>query len=380
MITAASQDVSVSGLAREGHELVALHTLADLRVSAPLLYQWKADGKLLPGATDSVFMPGAAQVGQRLSVSVTYTDLAGRVRTVDSSSTPEIVATAAGQGVRIEIKLSQQAIDAIALDEDGGGNLNQVMDAVVHLQAKIASTYAQSVRYQVTQDQLISTYADGSTRKLDYVKDDPLASSGLASVSLWTFHKPGAFTLADEGALRYRFDEAAGTLKLLQGVMNEYSLQSVAGNGEYGRQTVKLRGALEADGGSDAQLAGELTSIHMAASQVLKSAVFEGRLQVTGDVNDIAQGVASSRVQGILTGLQQEFHDGSYLRLSGDRDAMPSWIVDGRLDEAQWLQMELPDDDVIILSLPELVGEEWGHLDTGAGHDRITLEGGDGRR
>lgn len=373
-----SNDLIISGLVREGHELVALSALGQVANPARISYQWRADGQDIAGATDRTLTLHSGHVGKAISVSATYADLVGQTRTVISPASEAVAPTAAGSGVQVAIRLSQAAIDSMASAGESDGNIGGIVDSMLHLQASLESQYSQSQRYTVGPTEVIGYFSDGATRTRTYVKDVPGASSGLATVSEWVFNKPGVTTLAYGGALRYSYNEALGALTFQSGTFHEYALNSQVADPLYGRQSVVMLGALSTAGGLDAKLQGELHSVHVGGSQLIRAASFEGDFAVAGDISDIAGGVGRSRVDGVLTGLSQSFHDGSYLRISGNWDAVPLPIVDGRLlDPDQW-QGQLDGDDQIELSLPERPGGDWAYFQSGQGKDRLTLEGGGG--
>ncbi len=374
-----SKDLIISGLVREGYQLVALSTLAQVANPARIRYQWQADGQDLANATGKTLTLSDVHVGKSISVSATYTDLLGQVRSVVSPASEWVAPTAAGSGVHLAVRLSQAAADSMLPDDGSDAGIGGIVDSMVQLQASLESRYSQSQRYTVGPTEVTGYFSDGATRTRTYVKDVPGASSGLATVSEWVFNKPGATTLAYGGSLRYSYNEATGSLALLNGTVNDYTLNSQAAHPIYGRQSVVMLGALSTTGGLDAKLQGKVQSVHVASSQLVRSASFEGEFAVSGDISDMSDGLGQSRVDGILTGLAQSFHDGSYLRISGNRDAVPLPIVDGQLlDPDQW-QGQLDGDDQIELSLPERPGGDWSGFQAGPGNDRLTLEGGGGQ-
>lgn len=374
-----SSDLLVSGIARQGHRLLALHTFDELLGARSLSYQWLADGQALPGETGKTLSLEAPHIGKAISVSVSYRDAAGLTQSVLSQPTAVVTSTPAGQGAHVAVHLSQEAVDGVAMAPGGDSGLDRIVDSMVRLQSLIESQYSQSQRYTVTPTEVTGYFGDGSTRTRTYVKDDPLASAGLATVSQWEFKKPGAFMLSYGGQMRYAYNEATGSLVFQQGTIADYTLVNRAADVKYGRQSVVIQGALASTGGADMKFQGEVSSIHMAASQFLGAVTLEGNFQVSGDFSDIASGLARSRVDGVLTGLQETFRDGSFLSLSGDRDAQPLQVVDGDLLAQEWSNALLTGDDVVDLSLPARPGTGWSQFNTGQGRDTLILEGGGGQ-
>jgi hypothetical protein len=374
-----SADLLVSGVVREGHRLMALNTFSDLVTTDSLSYQWRLDGQAVPGATGKTLLLEAAHIGKAVSVSVSYRDAAGQTQSALSPATPAVAATPAGQGVHLAVHMSQAAVDGASTTPDVESGLDGIVDSLVRLQSVIESQYTQSQRYTVGPKQVTSYFGDGSTLTRTYVKDNPNASVGLATQSQWEFNKPGAFLLAYGGQMRYTYNEANGSLVFQQGTITDYALMNRVLDSQYGRQSVALLGALSSTNSLDAKFQGEVSSIHMAASQFLATVALEGQFRVSGDFSDIASGLARSRFDGTLTGMHQTFRDGSYLSISGERDASPPRVVNGELLRQEWVNALLPGNDLIELSLPERPGAGWTLLNAGAGKDTLILEGGGGQ-
>jgi Ca2+-binding RTX toxin-like protein len=81
--------VTITGTAKQFETLTAVtSTLADLDGMGSLSYQWKANGVNIAGATGSTFTPNLqSQVGQKISVAVSYTDGFGAKESKTSAST-----------------------------------------------------------------------------------------------------------------------------------------------------------------------------------------------------------------------------------------------------------------------------------------------------
>ena len=81
--------VTITGTAKQFETLTAItSTLADLDGMGSLSYQWKANGVNIAGATGSTFTPNLqSQVGQKISVAVSYTDGFGAKESKTSAST-----------------------------------------------------------------------------------------------------------------------------------------------------------------------------------------------------------------------------------------------------------------------------------------------------
>lgn len=84
-------NVAINGTATQGNTLAAAHTLADADgMPSSVNWQWKADGVSIPGAVSSTLLLTQAQVGKKITVSVSYTDLNGNSESVTSAATSAI--------------------------------------------------------------------------------------------------------------------------------------------------------------------------------------------------------------------------------------------------------------------------------------------------
>ena len=87
---------SISGVLQENEALTAdTAGIADADGVGTLSYQWLADGTAISGATSSIYTLKAAQVGDAISLTVTFTDDEGYSESLTSAATHEVVATGA---------------------------------------------------------------------------------------------------------------------------------------------------------------------------------------------------------------------------------------------------------------------------------------------
>lgn len=83
--------VTITGTAREGSTLTAVTTnIADADGLGSFSYQWFGNGAAITGATASTFTPGQAQVGQTITVRVSYIDGYGTAESLTSATTAEV--------------------------------------------------------------------------------------------------------------------------------------------------------------------------------------------------------------------------------------------------------------------------------------------------
>ena len=87
---------SISGVLEEDEVLTADTVgIADVDVLGAFSYQWLADGTAISGATSSTYTLTAAEVGDAISLTVTFTDGAGHSESLTSAATHNVVASGA---------------------------------------------------------------------------------------------------------------------------------------------------------------------------------------------------------------------------------------------------------------------------------------------
>ncbi len=87
---------SISGVLEEDEVLTAdTVSIADVDVLGTFSYQWLADGTAISGATSSTYTLTATEVGDAISLTVTFTDGAGNSESLTSAATHNVVADGA---------------------------------------------------------------------------------------------------------------------------------------------------------------------------------------------------------------------------------------------------------------------------------------------
>ena len=87
---------SISGVLEEGEVLTAdTVSIADIDVLGTFSYQWLAGGTAISGATSSTYTLTATEVGDAISLTVTFTDGAGNSESLTSAATHNVVADGA---------------------------------------------------------------------------------------------------------------------------------------------------------------------------------------------------------------------------------------------------------------------------------------------
>ena len=84
---------SISGVLEEDEVLTAdTVSIADIDVLGTFSYQWLAGGTAISGATSSTYTLTATEVGDAISLTVTFTDGAGNSESLTSAATHNVVA------------------------------------------------------------------------------------------------------------------------------------------------------------------------------------------------------------------------------------------------------------------------------------------------
>ena len=87
---------SISGVLEQDQELTAdTVSIADIDVLGAFSYQWLAGGTAISGATSSTYTLTATEVGDAISLTVTFTDDAGNAESLTSARTHNVVASGA---------------------------------------------------------------------------------------------------------------------------------------------------------------------------------------------------------------------------------------------------------------------------------------------
>ncbi|MES2900321.1 MAG: Ig-like domain-containing protein [Pseudomonadota bacterium] len=88
--TSPSGSVSITGPAIQGQTLNAVSTLADADGLGAFSYQWLAQGNPISGATGASFQLAQEQVGQNISVVISYIDAQGHAEAVSSQASAAV--------------------------------------------------------------------------------------------------------------------------------------------------------------------------------------------------------------------------------------------------------------------------------------------------
>ncbi|PUE10949.1 hypothetical protein B9Z51_00980 [Limnohabitans sp. T6-5] len=184
--------VTISGTAKQGLVLTANNTLADADGMGAVSYQWKANGVAIAGATGNTFKPLSAQVGQKISVTATYTDGFGTVESKTSLSTAAVVTgysiaasgTSVNEGSSVVFTVTttdltagqtvSYALAGVSAADVVGGQLTGT--AVVGSNGKASFTVNLAADFATEGSEVMSASVAGATAKVT-VLDASLATS-----------------------------------------------------------------------------------------------------------------------------------------------------------------------------------------------------------
>ncbi len=164
--------VTITGTATENQELTAVSTLADVDGLGQLSYQWQANGADIANANSATFILTQAQVGQTITVVVSYTDGYGASETVTSAATAEVASTAPAQTVTIDMVSDDVSTHGSAMAAIAAGTTTD--DTTPTLTGTLSAA--------LTGDQVLEIY-DGSTK----------LGGAMVSGTDWTY-TPSALT------------------------------------------------------------------------------------------------------------------------------------------------------------------------------------------
>ncbi len=165
--------VSISGTTTVGETLTAAATDADGTTSATITYEWRAGGTAISGATASTYVLTTSEIGDAITVNVTYTDDAGFAENNTSSATAAVIAanSAGSVGAITGTAASGQTLTAGAVTDANG-----TTGATLTYQWAAGGsniTGATNSTYVLTDDEI----GDTITVTVGYTDDDGYAES-----------------------------------------------------------------------------------------------------------------------------------------------------------------------------------------------------------
>lgn len=217
-------NATISGTATQNQTLTASNTLADTDGLGTISYQWFSDDKVISNATQTTYTLTQSDVGKKITVKASYTDMFGTAESVTSSATEAVanINDAPTGSVKIDGKTKQDQIltasNTIA-DADGLGvisyqwqsnnkdiaNATQVTYKLT--QADVGNVITVNANYtdaQGTKESVTSS----ATAKIENVNDLPTGNMSISGLAAQGQPLTSVSTLADIdglGAFKYQW-------------------------------------------------------------------------------------------------------------------------------------------------------------------------------
>jgi hypothetical protein len=288
----------------------------------------------------------------------------------------------------VKIKLSQNVIDQQQSSSSADlldGSLGGFVDAIA-----LANSDADDILSNFLSWSLV-----GSTLRIDYagavtetytgvVLANPNADHGSATASGYVLTAPGLLTLTAAGTLNYDYvlsgpnpsltESARGSTLTSFGIATTLPTNSPDFDPVLGNVSLAINGSMQLlpTGG----MSGTITKITASADKFLLSGTIDGNFQLSANLLADGQGQTHSLVEGVLTGYNETYRDGSLVSITGMSAAMNAGQPTGI--DMLGADYYFGGNDDISVELP-------GHLYSdvvvaaGAGNDRIMINGGGGR-
>lgn len=210
---------------------------------------------------------------------------------------------------------------------------------------------------------------------------DPKALKGTGTATSATLHVPGQGTSEQTGTYRFSYDlsGAAPTVQRISSTTTQVTVKTLlpdsADNFDtvLGNATLAAKGAITVN--ASGQLGGTISSLTLAADELLSSATMSGAFGLSGNVGDVDEEMGTVGIAGTLNSLDMRFKDGSSAALSG----LAARVEDISLGNALAVLEggALAGDDTIRVELPDWLGRAYTVV-AGAGDDTIAVGGGGG--
>lgn len=256
----------------------------------------------------------------------------------------------------------------------------------------VAAIVDQFFQANYTLNAIHSIYASrsytGDTVRLDYldggysnfsgvVLANPGASTGAASAARLEQVMPNYFKLSSAGELNYHYDNNSGAFYSTTSTLSEATMSTLlptsspyydpaTGNismGMYGKVSVAQ---------SD-DFVGTVNMLTISSDKTIASATISGVFGISGNGLAIAEELASTDVNGLLSNMVINYRDGSSVSMND-----LNLHIDGQTDIEEGMLTRAGNfaaDDTFNVTLASRLDHVL-QLASGAGNDRITLKGG----
>lgn len=261
----------------------------------------------------------------------------------------------------------------------GGLKLNEAADALLGADYQFTQSYKDGGSYAVASGQTSISFDDGGAAILAGLAPAAGSKDGVVSVGRAQETTPETQRLDLQGTLNYHYAVSNGLLSFDQrsGTLNHIALATLNQPGstqydtEFGNSYSSLDGTISiADNGN---FSGTITSFQAHNDLVVASSVFNGSFSVQGNTHALASGAASTAISGVLSGFEQNYSDGSYIRLDGGKINIDSATA---IDESLLANPNnFSSDDSFDIALPAEMHSNWT-IAAGDGNDTVAIRGG----
>ena len=278
------------------------------------------------------------------------------------------------------IKLSQAVVDQQHTLEQQNAAFNTSLGGLLKTAASPGNLPdpGQPVSWALNGSALYVHYTSGAVETYtNVVRDDPLATSGHASATGYTFDQYGAILLSGTGTFNFDYTLTGDTLSATASAQGHrltslsVATKLLAGSPGYdpvfGNVAISLDGNMKLTPAGD--VSGTFSNVRVSADEFLLMSNVDGNFHI-----DTA---SADAVGGILTAYQELYRDGSQRQFAG---LSANVNAHQGLDEALLSDPGLfGGDDDISVDLPAHLYDAV-MVQAGAGNDHVTLQGGGGLR
>ncbi len=250
------------------------------------------------------------------------------------------------------------------------------LDALMKISAAFSSAHYYYSSASIVGSTARINYSDGAYTTFGGVVDgSPGASSGSASATNSTSIWPNIVKISTLGMVNYNYSPSG--FYSTGGSISALSIQTLApASSSYidktmGNVVLSLKGNLGITANSD--FSGVVTSVNTSADKFISSSAMNGTLNISGNSLSIGNNLASTAVGGVINSSSTKYFDGSFWNI--DNATIP--VTGSTIFNEKILAVasNFSGDDVIDINLPATVYQPW-LINSGAGNDRVTLNGG----
>lgn len=285
---------------------------------------------------------------------------------------------------KIELKLTQEVFDSGLLTDPNraGDVLGTLALMLADAATGVRDDAGDAGKLLLSGGKLRLEFPDGSYDEFGGITlADPGALKGSGTATSAKLHVPGQGTSEQTGSYRFSYDltGAVPTAQRISSTTTHVTVESLLPDSADNYDTVLGNATLAAKGAitvnASGQLGGTISSLTLAADELLSSATMSGAFGLSGNVGDLAEGMGTVGIAGTLNSLDMRFKDGSSAALGG----LAARVDDISLGNALAVLEggALAGNDTIRVELPDWLGREYT-VAAGAGDDTIVVGGGGG--